>query len=131
MRLFAIDCLSKIEEMVVCRSARMDGFGVQQSSDGKQWPTQMRVVEATDFRAATAGVIQPHDQSHGGRLARTVGSEKSCDGAWIYDERQVVDHQFVPIALAQSAHLDRIVHRESAFPALALIVVSFARLLVP
>ena len=89
----------------------VQALGVQEGADLAQGGGQVLVGAAVDLDAALGGLVQAHDQAHGGGLAGAVGAEEAGDGARLDGEGDAVDGGLGAVALGETGCFD---HRGSA-----------------
>ncbi len=97
--------LAQRHEMGPRGATAVDVLGVEQGADLAH--RILRAPEALPVDQGLAGLrpVEAQDEPHRRRLARTVRPEETGDDARLNGERQVVDGELVPVALAQTVHL--------------------------
>lgn len=93
-------------QMVERAAARMHRLRLQQHPQLLQGRPVLGVESAVDQGRAAGRRVQAHDHSHGGGLARPVGSQESGDLSRWGGETQVVHRRPVPVPLGQPANFD-------------------------
>ena len=95
-------------EVVEGAAAGVDGARLEHRADLVQRRLELVVAAPVGANRAGGRRIEPHDHAHGRRLAGAVGAEEAGDDARLHGEREVVDGQLLPVALAQVLDLDHV-----------------------
>jgi IS5 family transposase len=103
--------LGEPEEVVVRRSAGVDGARLEQRADLVQRRGVVAVVAAVDDDVTARRGIEAEDQAHRRRLARPVRSEKARDDARLHGKAEPVDGPLVAVVLRETARLDHSLER--------------------
>ncbi len=98
--------LAQRHEVGPRRAAAVDVLGVEQGPDLAHRILGRAEALPVDQGLAGCRPVEPQDQPHRRRLAGPVRPEETGDDARLNGERQVVDGELVPVALAQTAHLN-------------------------
>src|SRR5208337_4226668 len=95
-------------KMIARAATGMNRLGVEECADLVQRITQLDVALAFDRRSALRGSIKAEDDAHGGRLTRSVRSEKPGNHARENLKVEVVDGERVLVALGEVFDFDHV-----------------------
>ena len=94
------------QEVVVGRTAGVDGLGVQQGADVAQRRGVPGERDAVDGDRARRRPVQPHDHAHGGGFAGSVRAQEAGDPAGFDSEVDSGDGGLFAVDLGQASCFD-------------------------
>jgi hypothetical protein len=94
------------EQVVVGAAPGVHGLGLEQRPDLPERVAEALVRAAVHRCAAGGRTVEPHDHSHGGRLAGAVRAEEAGHAAGVDDERDVVDRELGSVAFGEVLYFD-------------------------